>query len=77
MSEIDLESYLAWLDARLNAARAIPPDILLPVSLIAVLLFAMFFVAWMRGRVELAPSNLRTQLSMRTSPNRAPPWRMK
>jgi hypothetical protein len=50
---MDVEFYLAWLHARLDAARALPSDTLLLISVGAWLLVAMALLAWMRAARRL------------------------
>jgi len=41
--------YLAWLEARLNAVRAVSTDALLIAVLVAAFLIVLLFVAWRKA----------------------------
>jgi hypothetical protein len=49
---MDVEFCLAWLRAHLVAAEAIPSEVLLLVCAIALLLLAIFIVAWLKAALR-------------------------
>jgi hypothetical protein len=49
MTTTDLGPYLEWLEAHMNAARAVSPDALLTAVAVAALLIVLLFVAWWRA----------------------------